>query len=110
MARCGPRTSTTAIRRAAPSWLPSRPTGTATERRGMTDEELLRRYNPYLQYDSLESYRSDSAATMPEQFFSDGSKWSYANVLKRKGGRVVAPARPKRGEKPLTRECLGETK
>ena len=76
----------------------------------MTDEELLRRYNPYLQYDSLESYRSDSAATMPEQFFSDGSKWSYANVLKRKGGSVLASAHPKDGEATLVLDFLGEKK
>jgi hypothetical protein len=74
----------------------------------VTDEELLRRYNPYLQYDSLESFRSDSAATMPEHFFDDGSKWSYANVLKRKGGSVLASARPKDGERQLTLDFLGE--
>ena len=69
----------------------------------MTDEELLQRYNPYLQYDSLESYRSDSAATLPEGFFEDGSKWSYANVLKRKGGSVLASARPKDDQKTARR-------
>jgi hypothetical protein len=51
----------------------------------VADEELLGRFVPYLQYDSLESFRSDSAATLPEHFFEDGSKWSYTNVLKRKG-------------------------
>ena len=60
--------------------------GRADGRRRVTDEELLRRYNPYLQYDSLESFRADSAATIPEHFLEDGPKWSYANVLKRKGG------------------------
>jgi Vacuolar protein sorting-associated protein 62 len=74
----------------------------------VTDEELLQRYNPYLQYDSLESFRSDSAATLPEHFFDDGSKWSYTNVLKRKGGSVLASARPKDGEKQLTLDFLGE--
>ncbi len=76
----------------------------------MTDEELLRRYNPYLQYDSLESFRSDSAATFPEHFLEDGSKWSYANVLKRKGGSVLASARPKDDQKQLTLDFLGKAK
>ena len=76
----------------------------------MTDEELLRRYNPYLQYDSLESFRSDSAATFPEHFFEDGSKWSYANVLKRKGGTILASARPKDDQKQLTLDFLGDKK
>ncbi len=76
----------------------------------MTDEELLHRYNPYLQYDSLESYRSDSAAMLPEGFYEDGSKWSYANVLKRKGGSILASARPKDDQKTLTLEFLGEKK
>jgi Vacuolar protein sorting-associated protein 62 len=64
-------------------------------------EDLLRRFSPYLQYDSLESYRSDSAAIMPEQFFDDGSKWGYTNTLKRKGGSVLAAARPKPGQEKL---------
>ncbi len=67
----------------------------------MTDDELLQRYSPYLQYDSLESFRSDSAAILPEHFFEDGSKWSYANVLKRKGGSVLASANPKDGDTQL---------
>lgn len=74
----------------------------------MTDEELLARYAPYLQYDSLESFRSDSAATMPEHFFDDGSRWSYANVLKRKGGDVLASARPKDDEAQLDLAFLGK--
>ena len=74
----------------------------------MSDEELLRRYSPYLQYDSLESYRSDSAAILPEYFFDDGSKWSYANSLKRKGGSVLASARPKEGQKQLDLAFLGQ--
>ena len=76
----------------------------------MTDEELLRRYNPYLQYDSLESFRSDSAATLPEHFFEGGSKWSYTNVLKRKGGTILASARPKDDQKQLTLDFLGDKK
>jgi hypothetical protein len=73
----------------------------------VADEELLGRYVPFLQYDSLESFRSDSAATLPEHFFEDGSKWSYTNVLKRKGGSVLASARPKEGEQQLDLAFLG---
>ena len=78
-ARSGPRTSTTAIRRARP--------GSEPEPEDMADEDLLARYSPYLQYDSLESFRADSAAMMAEHFFDDGAKWSYANVLREKGGK-----------------------
>ncbi len=74
----------------------------------MADEDLLARYSPYLQYDSLESFRSDSAAILPEHFFEDGSKWSYTNVLKRKGGGVVASARPKEDETQLDLAFLGK--
>jgi len=74
----------------------------------MADEDLLGRYSPYLRYDSLESFRSDSAAIMPEHFFDDGSKWSYANVLKRKEGSIFASARPKTGEKQLDLAFLGK--
>jgi hypothetical protein len=73
----------------------------------VTDDELLQRYCPYLQYDSLESFRSDSAAILPEHFFEDGSKWSYANVLKRKGGSVVASAQPKDGGTKLDLPFVG---
>ena len=74
----------------------------------MSDEDLLRRYAPYLQYDSLESFRADSAAILPEHFFDDGSKWSYTNVLKSKGGSVLASARPKDGQKKLELAFLGQ--
>lgn len=74
----------------------------------MPDEDLLRRYAPYLRYDSLESFRSDSAAILPEHFFDDGSKWSYTNVLKRKGGSVLASAHPKDGQKQLDLAFLGQ--
>ena len=56
----------------------------------LTDAALLQRFLPYLQYDSLESFRSDSAAILPEYFFDDGSSQSYTNTLKRaKRGDVV---------------------
>jgi Vacuolar protein sorting-associated protein 62 len=71
------------------------------------DAALLQRFLPYLQYDSLESFRSDSAAILPEHFFDDGSKWSYTNSLKRAGGSIVAAARPKEGQKQLDLAFLG---
>jgi hypothetical protein len=74
----------------------------------VADEDLVRRFVPYLQYDSLESFRSDSAAILPEHFFDDGSKWSYANSLKRKGGGILASARPKDGQKQLDLAYLGK--
>jgi hypothetical protein len=74
----------------------------------VADEDLLRRYSPYLQYDSLESFRADSAAILPEHFFDDGSKWSYTNVLKRKSGTVLASARPKDRQKQLDLAFLGQ--
>jgi hypothetical protein len=73
----------------------------------VSDADLLGRYAPYLAYDSLESFRSDSAAILPEHFFDDGSKWSYTNALKRKGGTIYASARPKRGETRLDLSFLG---
>ena len=73
----------------------------------MSDEELLRRWVPFLQYDSLESFRSDSAATLAEHFYDDGSDWSYANSLKRKGGSVLASARPRPGQRKLDLAFLG---
>ena len=73
----------------------------------MTDADQLARFVPWLQYDSLESYRSDSAATLPELAFDDGSGWSYANVLKRKDGKLLASAKPKRGQAKLDLAFLG---
>jgi hypothetical protein len=77
----------------------------------MNDAELLRRWVPFLQYDSLESFRSDSAATLAEHFYDDGSDWSYANSLKRKGGTVLASARPRprTGQSKLDLAFLGKT-
>ena len=50
------------------------------------DRELLERYVPYLRYDSLESFRADSAAVLPEQFYAPASGWGYTNALKRRSG------------------------
>jgi hypothetical protein len=74
----------------------------------MADADLLQRYVPFLRYDSLESFRADSAATLPEHVFDDGSNWSYANSLKRAGGSVIAAAKPKQGQKQLDLDFLGK--
>jgi hypothetical protein len=76
----------------------------------LTDELLLARYRPWLYYDSLESFRSDSAAVLPEHSFDGGTGWSYANSLKRQGGSVVASARPEPGQQQLDLGFLGGTK
>jgi hypothetical protein len=76
----------------------------------MSDAERLKRFLPYLQYDSFESFRADSAATMPEQFFDDGSEWSYSNSLKREGGAILAVARPEQGQTQLDLAFLGPRK
>ena len=76
----------------------------------MTDAELLQRFSPYLQYDSLESFRADSAAELPEGYFDDGTTWSYTNSLKRKDGSVVAAANPRPGQTKLDLTFLGATR
>jgi hypothetical protein len=67
---------------------------------------LLRRYVPYLRYDSLESFRADSAAVLPEHFVPAGAGWSGANVLRRRDGTVLAAARPGPGHATLTLDFL----
>ena len=71
---------------------------------------LLRRYVPYLRYDSLESFRADSAAVLPEHFVPAGTGWSAANVLRRKDGTVLAAARPRAGQATLTLDFLGKSR
>ena len=71
---------------------------------------LLRRYVPYLRYDSLESFRADSAAVLPEHFVPAGTGWSAANVLRRKDGTVLAAARPQAGQATLTLDFLGKSR
>jgi hypothetical protein len=68
---------------------------------------LLRRYVPYLRYDSLGSFRADSAAILPEHFVPAGTGWSAANVLRR-DGTVLAAARPRPGQATLTLDFLGK--
>jgi hypothetical protein len=72
-----------------------------------SDAALLARWTPYLQYDSLESFRADSAATLPEMFFDDGSNWRYTNSLKQQGGKVLAAALPAQGQQQLDLAFLG---
>lgn len=74
------------------------------------ERELLQRYVPYLRYDSLESYRADSAAVLPEHFAPAGSGWSRTNALKRVDATIVAAARPRPGEARLTLGFLGRSR
>jgi hypothetical protein len=76
----------------------------------VTDAELLQRFSPYLQYDSLESFRADSAAELPEGFFDDGTTWSYTNTLRRKDGTVLAAADPAPGRTKLDLTFLAKTR
>jgi hypothetical protein len=57
----------------------------------------LARYSPWLRYDSQESFRADSAATLTDSVGKSGP-----NVLKRKSGTVLAAA-----GKDLTLDLLG---
>jgi VPS62-like protein len=87
--------------------------GPVSEDRPPSDPEarssatLLARYTPYLLYDSLESFRADSAAELPEGYLDDGSKWSYTNTLKHGNGSVIASAHPAQAEKQLDLAFLG---
>jgi hypothetical protein len=72
-----------------------------------TDAALLARWTPWLQYDSLESFRADSAATLPEMAFDDSGNWKYTNTLKQQGGHVIAAAAPAQGQAQLDLAFLG---
>jgi len=74
-----------------------------------SDATLLARYSPILAYDSLESFRADSAAELPEGYIDDGSKWSYANTLKHSNGSVIASAHPAGGQQQLSLAFLGKS-
>jgi hypothetical protein len=71
-----------------------------------SETQLLARWTPWLQYDSLESFRADSAAMLPEMFFDDGSNWKYTNTLMQ-DGKVIAAARPAPGQQQLDLGFLG---
>jgi hypothetical protein len=79
-------------------------------RRGVRTEEasgpeliaLLRRHRPLLQYDSLESLRADSVATICS-FAAPGR----CNSLHRADGSLIASVTPSRGEARLELDFLG---
>jgi hypothetical protein len=62
-----------------------------------TDAELLERFVPYVQYDSLESYAADSVATMTDAVPAGFSHGNTLNVPK----KTLAAARPAAGESQL---------
>ncbi len=64
--------------------------------------ELLRRFRPFVQYDSLESYRADSAATI-----TDLVARKRCNTLRRADGRLIASAAPGEKEPQLDLDFLG---
>ena len=64
--------------------------------------ELLRRHRPVLQYDSLESCRADSVATI-----CDVVATRRSNSLHRADGTVIAAALPAADEAQLSLEFLG---
>jgi hypothetical protein len=66
--------------------------------------ELLERHKPLLRYDSQGSFYADSARTMPERA---GTGAQAVNCLKREGGAVIASAKPKATQSPLTLDFLG---
>jgi hypothetical protein len=60
--------------------------------------DLLARYSPYIQYDSLESFAADSAATMTDCV---PAKFPQGNTLCKDGGKVLAAAKPSTGKSKL---------
>ena len=68
-----------------------------------TIERLLRRYSPFLQYDSQESYFADSAAEMTDAV-DEGTK---GNLLYSGAGKVLAAARPTGSTPQLELSFLG---
>lgn len=63
---------------------------------------LLERYRPLLQYDSLESYRADSVATIAEMVAG-----RRCNSLHRADGRTIAATVPAPGQAKLDLSFLG---
>ncbi len=64
----------------------------------MSDAELLARYSPYVQYDSLESFAADSVTTMTDCV---PAKFPRGNTLCKDGGKVLAAVKPPAGESKL---------
>jgi len=65
--------------------------------------ELLQRYRPFLQHDSLECYRPDSVATIAEMEIGP-----RCNTLHRAGGELIASVLPASGAARLHLGYLGE--
>jgi hypothetical protein len=63
--------------------------------------ELLRRHRPFLQHDSLESYRPEPVRTIAELAAGSGS-----NTLQRRNGELLASVRPLQGAAPLDLDFL----
>jgi hypothetical protein len=66
--------------------------------------DLLRRHRPFLQYDSLESFRADPVSTICG-FAAAGR----CNSLHRADGSLLASVEPGRGEARLDLDFLGDT-
>jgi hypothetical protein len=66
--------------------------------------DLLARYCPFVQYDSLESYAADSVATMTDCV---PARFPRGNTLSRDGGKVLAAVKPATGESKLALDLLG---
>jgi patatin-like phospholipase len=62
---------------------------------------LLQRHRPFVHYDSLESYRADSAAAIAEVAIG-----RRRNTLHRRGGELIAAAAPTGEETPLSLDFL----
>jgi hypothetical protein len=68
-----------------------------------TDAELLARYLPFVQYDSLESYAADSVAVMTDCV---PAGFAHGNALSRAWNKVLAVAAPAAGETQLDTDLL----
>jgi hypothetical protein len=66
------------------------------------DPDLLARYSPYVQYDSLESFAADSVATMTDCV---PTGYPHGNAL-RQDGEKLAEVVPAAGEEKLELELL----
>lgn len=64
----------------------------------MNAAELLKRYSPYVQYDSLESFAADSVAVMTDCI---PAEFPHGNTLCQHGGKGLAAVKPEAGEAKL---------
>lgn len=91
-----------AVRRLRPRR--TRPGGRAPEATTAERTALLRRYRPFLQYDSLESFRADPVSTICS-FAAAGR----CNSLHRADGSLIASVEPGCGEARLDLDFLGDS-